>query len=403
MSLTLQFKLTQAGQAAIWNANNTGLALSLTHIQFGSGNRTPSGAETALLNPQQTTPIAAGFSVSPTQIRMSAIFGGNQNYVVREVGIWAGEPATAGAKLVGYWSQPSGDLAIKSPGVDFVFSHDMALDAALPAGSLTILADNAQSAMLAMISAHEAAANPHLQYATKSALQAQADSAKSAMLTTMSTHEAAANPHSQYATQSALQTQVDSAKSTTLTTMNAHVTAANPHPQYVTQSALAAVATAPGIVNFFASNVAPTGWLKCNGTAVSRSNYAALFAVVGTAFGAGDGSTTFNVPDLRGEFLRGFDDGRGVDANRTFGSRQPGSLSMADDVNNVAGLVCVYGDMPTAYNCDPVSLAQLNSDYPKRCSATGALTEPNGYYNNSPQLWGVSRPRNIALLACIKY
>lgn len=172
MSVALQFKLTQTGQAAVWNANNTGTSLNLTHIQFGSGNRAPSGTETALLSPQQAVAIAAGFSVSSTQIRMSAIFTGNQNYVVREVGLWAGDPAVAGSKLVGYWSQAAGDLAMKSPGVDFIFSHDMTLDAAVPAGSLTILADNAQSAMLAMIAAHEAKADPHPQYTTDAEVNA---------------------------------------------------------------------------------------------------------------------------------------------------------------------------------------------------------------------------------------
>ena len=172
MSVALQFKLTQTGQAAVWNASNTGTSLNLTHIQFGSGNREPSGTETALLNPQQAVAIAAGFSVSSTQIRMSAIFSGNQNYVVREVGVWAGDPAVGGSKLVGYWSQAAGDLAMKSPGVDFIFSHDMTLDAAVPAGSLTILADNAQSAMLAMITAHEAKADPHPQYTTNAEVNA---------------------------------------------------------------------------------------------------------------------------------------------------------------------------------------------------------------------------------------
>ena len=172
MSVALQFKLTQTGQAAVWNANNTGTSLNLTHIQFGSGNRAPSGTETALLSPQQAVAIAAGFSVSSTQIRMSAIFTGNQNYVIREVGLWAGDPAVGGSQLVGYWSQAAGDLAMKSPGVDFIFSHDMTLDAAVPAGSLTILADNAQSAMLAMITAHEAKADPHPQYTTNAEVNA---------------------------------------------------------------------------------------------------------------------------------------------------------------------------------------------------------------------------------------
>ena len=55
----------------------------------------------------------------------------------------------------------------------------------------------------------------------------------------------------------------------------------------------------------FAGTTAPTGWLACQGQAVSRTTYAALFAAISTTWGSGDGSTTFNVPDLRGMFLRG--------------------------------------------------------------------------------------------------
>jgi phage-related tail fiber protein len=78
----------------------------------------------------------------------------------------------------------------------------------------------------------------------------------------------------------------------------------------------------PGAVMHFARTTAPAGWLKANGAAVSRTAYAALFAALGTTFGAGDGFNTFNLPDLRGEFLRGLDDGRGVDAGRALGSAQ---------------------------------------------------------------------------------
>lgn len=77
-----------------------------------------------------------------------------------------------------------------------------------------------------------------------------------------------------------------------------------------------------GAVLYFARNTAPAGWLKCNGAAISRSAYSALFAAIGTTFGAGDGVTTFNLPDLRGEFIRAWDDGRGLDNGRVFGSVQ---------------------------------------------------------------------------------
>ena len=68
----------------------------------------------------------------------------------------------------------------------------------------------------------------------------------------------------------------------------------------------------------------PTGYLECNGAAVNRTTYAALFSFIGTQYGAGNGSTTFNLPDLRGEFIRGFDNGKGVDSGRSIGSNQSG-------------------------------------------------------------------------------
>lgn len=58
-------------------------------------------------------------------------------------------------------------------------------------------------------------------------------------------------------------------------------------------------------IHMYGGTSAPTGWLLCNGAAVSRSTYADLFAVVGTTYGAGDGSSTFNLPDLRDRFAVG--------------------------------------------------------------------------------------------------
>lgn len=81
-----------------------------------------------------------------------------------------------------------------------------------------------------------------------------------------------------------------------------------------------------GRVDWFATNTTPAGYLRPNGAAVSRAAYADVFARMGTTFGPGDGSTTFNIPDLRGQFLRAFDDGAGVDTGRVFGSTQAGAL-----------------------------------------------------------------------------
>ena len=79
-----------------------------------------------------------------------------------------------------------------------------------------------------------------------------------------------------------------------------------------------------GSVMDFAGTSAPTGWLLCYGQAISRTTYAALFAVVGTTYGTGDGSTTFNLPDCRGRVIAGKDDMGGVSANRL--TNQSGGL-----------------------------------------------------------------------------
>jgi microcystin-dependent protein len=81
-----------------------------------------------------------------------------------------------------------------------------------------------------------------------------------------------------------------------------------------------------GMITTFPQTTEPVGWLKCNGQAVSRATYAALFARIGTTYGVGNGSTTFNLPDLRGEFVRGLDEGRGADTGRTLGSAQADML-----------------------------------------------------------------------------
>lgn len=75
-------------------------------------------------------------------------------------------------------------------------------------------------------------------------------------------------------------------------------------------------ATPTGALLAFAGTSAPSGYLLCDGTAVSRTTYSTLFGVIGTSFGVGDGSTTFNLPDLRGRVPVGLDNLGGSSANR---------------------------------------------------------------------------------------
>lgn len=81
-----------------------------------------------------------------------------------------------------------------------------------------------------------------------------------------------------------------------------------------------------GFIGTFATEKIPSGWLLCDGKEYSRKNYANLFAVLGETWGKGDGQTTFNVPDLRGMFLRGLDSGKEIDKGRLLGSRQEESF-----------------------------------------------------------------------------
>lgn len=80
---------------------------------------------------------------------------------------------------------------------------------------------------------------------------------------------------------------------------------------------VAGIKCMPGTMQFIATTFAPNGWLLCFGQAISRTTYARLFANIGTAYGVGDGSTTFNLPDLRGRIPVALDNMGGTDAGRT--------------------------------------------------------------------------------------
>nr|WP_303832649.1 phage tail protein [Snodgrassella alvi] len=168
-------------------------------------------------------------------------------------------------------------------------------------------------------------------------------------------------------------------------------------------------ATPAGAIQFFAMETAPVGWLKANGAEVSRTLYANLFVAIGTTFGSGDGKTTFNLPDLRGEFLRGWDDGRRLDKKRLMGSTQNqqildhshnmeawtssinGLISKDTTITNSiwGGIPVVMGDGGVMYS-DKVGIS-INPNY--RVVGTRGVQDGAGEEN---------RPRNVALLACIK-
>lgn len=90
-----------------------------------------------------------------------------------------------------------------------------------------------------------------------------------------------------------------------------------------------------GTVLTFAGANAPAGYLLCNGSTVSRSTYAALFAAIGTAHGSGDGATTFHLPDYRGRFLRGRDAAATRDPDRASRTASNAGGATGDNVGSV--------------------------------------------------------------------
>jgi microcystin-dependent protein len=106
------------------------------------------------------------------------------------------------------------------------------------------------------------------------------------------------------------------------------------------QNAINANATPPGTVVAFAGPTVPSGWLLCDGSAVSRTTYAGLFGAIGVANGGGDGTTTFNLPDYRGLFLRGVDGAAGRDPeSATRASPQAGVAAVTGGAGNPGNLV----------------------------------------------------------------
>jgi microcystin-dependent protein len=160
----------------------------------------------------------------------------------------------------------------------------------------------------------------------------------------------------------------------------------------------------PGAVTFFARSSAPAGWLKANGATISRTTYTALFNAIGTTFGAGDGSTTFSLPDLRGEFLRGWDDGRGVDGGRAFGNAQTDQNAS----HTHTGSTSTTGSHTHAQHLNTLVNANHAGLYGSGTfGSQGYSTDAAGDHSHSLTInssgGNESRPRNVSLLACIKY
>jgi len=150
-----------------------------------------------------------------------------------------------------------------------------------------------------------------------------------------------------------------------------------------------------GAVQAFAMNSAPAGWLAADGTAVSRSTYAALFAAISTTYGAGDGSTTFALPDLRGIFVRGSGSQTigGITYNKTFAAKE-------NDAFQGHWHNAVYSANTNINSIYDTRTSTLADDVIDPDSVRDPISDGT---NGTPRTASETRPANIALLYCIKF
>ena len=158
-----------------------------------------------------------------------------------------------------------------------------------------------------------------------------------------------------------------------------------------------------GTVIWYSGNSAPSGYLKANGDAIANgsgttqsitANFSALYAIVGA-----------NLPDLRGEFIRGWDDGKGTDSGRSIRSAQADSwkehqhIFGGDDSVGADMSPTVWPNAGSAYNYNRDANSDTSND------GRGWVTSRDTTGSNNTTTYGdtETRSRNIALLACIKY
>lgn len=153
-----------------------------------------------------------------------------------------------------------------------------------------------------------------------------------------------------------------------------------------------------GTILSYSAATAPTGFLLCDGSAVSRTTYADLFALIASTAGQGDGSTTFNVPDLRGRFLRGRDGGAGRDPDAASRTAMATGGATGDNVFSVQD----DGVGPHAHDLD---VTQGGTDPSVTSALAGAESgeSANVVQDNHTTIGSETRPVNANVAFIIKY
>lgn len=165
---------------------------------------------------------------------------------------------------------------------------------------------------------------------------------------------------------------------------------------YYTGTKWDCVSVPAGSVGYFANITAPDGYLECNGQAVSTTTYAELFAAIGYLYGGA--GALFNVPDLRGEFVRGIDNTRGADVGRAIGTAQ--AASTHKELGGAGGV----GNINNWWSDSKISVISDGLTITGPPTNGSQLVSPYGNNSTSVVVYEYKhRPRNVAMLPCIKF
>lgn len=349
--------ITTAGLNAAISQNALGLKLEITHVQVGAASYTPTAGQSTLVDPRHSGLVlgssASGNQVTGTARIMSAGYTGAR-FDVCEIGFWAGDPNSGGTLVMVMSTLPTAPYAVMGSDVrtDLLMLVTLQLDG-VPAGSITLVMDP--------------------QAAFAASLMAQ------------------------------------------------HLSAANPHPQYD--------GVPIGTVILRHGATVPRGYVVPNGSAVNRADYPELWAyaqaenlVVSDAawasspgfYSSGNGTTTFRLPEMRGEFLRAWDMGRGADPGRALGSMQADATARPRSTYPQALLDNGTKGALRGQNQSTLSAAGQGPSTTGfvRVSKVGTVNSANGSDGNGAgaemDVLNVidgdveTRPRNIALMPLIK-
>jgi microcystin-dependent protein len=372
--------VTASGIAAAASAQSEGLRLDITHALIGSEAYAPAvdadgrATQTALRQQRQRVPAYRVAALRPDVYEVHALFDGEGVVDVREIGFQLSD-----GTLAMVWSEPGAYVARKTAGTAYHLILQIDLGA-FPRDSVTFQEAPPDAGRFTTPDLRQLVAlqiqtidkfvrlRPRIDQVAGSADSAASAGALAAL---------AARVEAAEALLSATDARAQAAEAELATTRLAHVP--------------------PGAVQAYGGQVAPAGWLLCDGRDYLRADHAPLFGAIGTAFGAPDGSR-FAVPDLRGVFVRGLDGGRGIDAGRLMGSEQLDALQ--------AHRHDLVGDRGT-----PFYTINDENDLPPEAGATRAQgpTEENDaqYYRYTGQVIEArtateTRPRNVALNYIIK-